>query len=378
MSDWRYIAQRLNGDGTGTLLDTDLPLSDVTITKVFSGPASIQATVTPAVRRLLASDGDPILEEWSTAVYADNGGSELVGGIVDSMTKAGPAFGFGARGFSGYLAGMPYDGSIFFVEKDPLDIACHIWDHVQGKPKGNLGLRIDRKTKTGKQIGQELKQVEFDTQAGPVSFEAGPYKLNWWETLDLGKNLDDLANDTPFDYREWHRWNSTRTDIEHYLDWYYPRIGRRRDDLRFVLGENIIPVPTENFDGQDYASEVWVNGAGEGRTMFRGLALRQGEKRLRRPQVVEDKSLKSIRAVQARAQRELALRLGRGDIASVVVSDHKHARIGSWMEGDEVRVQGDGPWGDFDLWCQVLSTTITPADPTNVTVNLLRADKIGT
>ena len=61
---WRYFATRLNGDGTETLLDPDLPLEDVRIETVLSGDNALDGTIEPAYRRLLGPDGAPLLREW--------------------------------------------------------------------------------------------------------------------------------------------------------------------------------------------------------------------------------------------------------------------------------------------------------------------------
>ena len=52
------------------------------------------------------------------------------------------------------------------------------------------------------------------SQPSPVTFEAGPFKLNWWETDDLGDVIDKLATDTPFEYVEEHRWANDGESID--------------------------------------------------------------------------------------------------------------------------------------------------------------------
>jgi hypothetical protein len=220
--------------------------------------------------------------------------------------------------------------------------------------------------------------VQFDTQAGPVSFEAGPVKLNWWETEDLGGFLDDLATSQNFDYVESHRWDSDdQQAVEHHLDFGVPRIGRRREDLRFVVGENVTAQPSESFVGSSYASEVLVRGAGEGRTMIRGLATRTGETRLGRMAVVEDKSIKSVTAANKRAQVELARRQGKPEISDIVVRELPgYPGLGSWIEGDDIELVTDGEWGSSSDWYRVLSTTFSPGDLSVASLAVARADMI--
>ena len=241
---WRYFATRLNGDGTETLLDPDLPLQDPTIEDVLSGDNSLQAKIEPTYARLKGLDGKTILREWHTAIYAENDGDIRGGGILVNSGIDGPAWSLEAPGFTNYAVDMPWtaaspisndppgwvvaaekDGSGKGIGVDPIDMFRVIWRQLQEHPGGNLGLTIDSTTTKGKvKIGTELKQVEFDTQSGPVSFESGPYKLNWYTNHDLSSDLNDLANDTPFDYHERHFWDASGT-LRHHIDIGYPSLG---------------------------------------------------------------------------------------------------------------------------------------------------------
>ncbi len=178
---WRYFATRLNGDGTETLLDPDLPLENVTIEDVLSGDNAVSGSLSPVYNRLLGPDGLPLLQEWSTAVYAENDGDIRGGGILTHSGFNGPEWSLECVGFTGYGRDLPYTGNGYKgIKVDPIVVARQqIWGHIQNQPGGNIGLEFEAVDTDGKvTIGTELKQVEFDTQSGPVSFEAGPYKLN--------------------------------------------------------------------------------------------------------------------------------------------------------------------------------------------------------
>lgn len=377
MSDWRYIAARMNGDGTATIIDPDLPLQNPALTKVLSGPAGFTATIAPAIARLAADDGSPIIEEWSTAIFSEESGEIRHAALVTQVNKTnGSELSITGVGFTGYPKDMPYLGSIYFVQTDPLDIARHIWDHIQSQPGGNLGLVLDRGTKVGVLIGTELEQVEFDTVNGPVSFEAGPYKLNEWQTDDLGGNIDKLAEEYDFDYIESHAWNAARTGFVSRLDFGVPRIGRRRPDLRFVVGENVIVVPQETVPPESYASAVLLRGAGEGATMKRAYVPRGDERRLRRVAVFSDDSVKTDELAAAKARVLLNLLTGHADIAElVVVNMPSHAAFGTWTEGDEIELFTDTDWGSDEMWLRILSTTFEP-EAGIARLAVVRADKI--
>lgn len=375
MSEWRFTATRLNGDGTETIIDPDLPLVDASVTRELSGPGSITGSINPAVARLVGPDGRPILIPHSTAIYAEE--SEVVrhAGILTSRQVTGSGLSLSCAGFTSKLSREPYIGSVFFVERDPLDIARHMWYHHQSLAGANIGMTLDTTTKVGRLIGTELKQVEFDTQNGPVSFEAGPYKLNQWETDDLGAKFDELATDYGFDYRETHSWNAAGTGFTHYLDFGVPRIGTRKTGIRFVVGDNVTEDPTTAQGEDDYYSEVLVRGAGEGATMKRALVSR-ADSRLRRTYVHEDKQLKSDTACATVGRQILARLGGFVDVTTLTVRDSHWAPLGSWVEGDEVELITDTEWGDDAFFVRILSTTWTPGNEGSVQVSVIRADKM--
>lgn len=369
MSEWRYFATRIGGGGEVTL-ESDLPLSGVEITEQLSGPDALSATITPEVARLKAPDGSLVIEPWNTFIWAEASRSVRGGGILVGADLDGPALSLDVMGLAGYPQGMPYVGGRSYVGADPLQVVRDVWQHLQGSPGGNLLVEVDG-TVSPVRVGTPPRTASFTTGAGEeVSFDSGPLVLSWWTTEDCGRLIDQLAQDTPFDYRTSHAWNGDV--LEHRLELGYPRLGRRRADLRFRLGENIFEIPPITEDGEGFANSVQVLGAGEGRDMVRGVAA-LADGRLRRVATVTDKTVRSVRAATLRAQRELARRQNIRDVRQVVVSEHVHAPIGSWRVGDEIQVVADTGWASTDLWHRVVATTIRPEQGT-ATLELVRAD----
>lgn len=376
MSEWRFIATRLNGDGTETIIHPELPLTGASVTREVSGPGALDGTIDPSVQSLRDSSGAPILIPHSTAIYAEENDVIRHGAILQSRSITGSQLTLSCAGFTTKIKSEPYIGSIFFVKTDPLDIARHMWAHHQGLQGANVGMVVDTKSKVGRLIGTELRQVEFDTQNGPVSFEAGPYKLNQWETDDLGGKFDGLAKDYGFDYMETHRWNAANTGFTHSLDFGVPRIGTRKSNLRFVVGDNVLVQPSLEMGDDDYYSAVLVRGAGEGATMKKSLVLRPGETRLRRTYVHEDKQLKSDTACGAKAREILGYLNGFVGVTSLTVRPSDWAPIGSWVEGDEVELFTDTDWNDESIFVRILSTTFNPDGDGSVGVSVIRSDKM--
>lgn len=365
MSGWQYRLHRLNGDGTETPLETSVPLIGVSVETPVSGADMIEASVGYDVARLRGTDGRPLFEPWNTALYAIKDG--LVRGsaiIVDVVDNGDKTLGLETVGFAGYPVGMPYDDDKYFIKVDSFDILRHIWQHLQGKVGGDLGVQMPS-GKSGVLIGEEVREVEFTTGGGDsVSFEAGPFKLNFFSTDDLGRSIDDLAKETPFEYRVVSSFSGE--DIVHKLVVGAPRLGRRITDLRFALGENIFEAPEIVEDGDLYASEIWVLGAGEGRAMkFSRALVPERTTGVRRVQVISDKSLASTAQTSRRAAQVARLHSSIETIESFTVRNHKHAPLGSYGPGDEIQILTNSEWyGRRDIWVRIISMTINTDDDT--------------
>lgn len=370
MTGWRYIAERRNGDGTSTFLDFDVPLRDAQVTTTISGPGGLSGTISPEVARLKDDDGRPMFEKWSTCLWAEADGQIRGGGILTESSFEDESWALDCVGFSGYAKGQPYTGAAYWVKVDPMDLARHIWYHLQGQQRGNLGVYLDGTTSPVR-LGSELKEGQYSSnQNGTHTYQVGPYKLNWYTNADLGKDFDDLAKSTPFDYREAPHWSGN--EIALHLELGYPSLGRRRTDLRFVVGENIFTVPSVETN-VGYANEVLAIGAGDGAAQKRGRAVRN-DGRLRRVVVKTDKSAKSQTAIDQIAKDTLASVTDFESVTSVVVLDHPHAPLGSWQDGDEILVQTDAGWQDIAVWCRVISTTVSPESGDAATLSLLRLE----
>lgn len=374
---WRYIATRLNGDGTETLVDGDVALENVHIDDVVSGDDAITGTISPGLKKYLDDHGKPLFKRWSTAMYAESDGVIRAGGIMTGGTFNGSEGSLVFTGFTGYLRELPYTGSGYAgIQVDPADVVDVIWAHAQSQPGGNIGVHVPD-WKTGIKIGTKLEQVEFDTQSGPVSFESGPVKLNWYSTFDLGGKIDELANENSFDYRERHYWKSDGA-IGHIVEYQHPKIGRVRDDLKFTFGVNIHEPPPITQSGEDFATGVLVLGAGEGASGIKSLhePPRKPGDPLRRIATVQDDTIKSRKNADSRAKAEVQWRKEIDDITEFIVVDHTDAPLGAAEPGDTIYVSGRTDWGPVGMWVRILAIGYEPANGKIAQYSVARADKM--
>ena len=361
MSEWRYIASRLNGDGTETFLDFNLPLNDVSVQSSLSGHGGLDAKISPEVASLKTASGEPIFVPWSTAIYAEASGQIRGGGIVTQMPMTGPDLALDCVGFSGYLAGQPWAGEDKYDTADPLTIDRYIWSQFQKKPF-DIGLRP-----AGADSSQMVRLSETVTGKNEL------YYLAYWETLDLDKERTQLAEIGGYEWVVNHSWSGET--IKHQIEYGYPKLGSRRTDLRFVVGENILEHISVTDDGDEYASHVLVLGSGQGRKMVRAEA-NKTTKRLGRWHVVSDKAIGKDQIAKTRAETELKALAGEFDITEIDVWDHPNAPVGTYAVGDEILIQSGEGWADFgDLWVRVLGIIHHPEKNTS-TLQIRRAEKI--
>jgi hypothetical protein len=350
------IAQEILG---GRWLHRELPVSDLEITWTLSGPSVVGGVFSPEIREL----ADLGLEPWGTWVHVEDAGRIQASGILQPTSIEGPALRVEAVGVSAYPMGMPYLDQYERIGVDPWQVVTDIWAHLQSYPDGNLGVVIDPGT-TGTTLGTPEEDVSFETGAGKqVDFTAGPYKLSWWDNIDCGREINKLASEIPFDFAERPRWNADKTAVEQHLVLGHPRHGRRRFDLGFRQGENITEAVTLIEPEDVYASAVHVTGAGEGSATVRGYAGRRVGNRVRRAVVVEDREITRTARANARAESERQRRSGELiEFAEVeVLAHHENAPLGSYVAGDDIRVQANVDYlGEVAIWSRVETITYSP------------------
>lgn len=349
----RYIAQDVS---SGEFLNWNMPLGNVTVTYPLSGPQEIAGELSPELPHLNLS----AYEEWATWLHAEQGGHIRASGILQPLSIDGPTANVAAVGFTGYAHGMPYLGEYSKIQVDPLDAARQIWVHLQSYPNGLHGVTLDG-AQSPIRIGEPEHEEPPATEGGePRTVDAKPYQLVWWSPKDCGDEFNSLAKETPFDYREDSQWNTGKTDITHHINLGYPRLGRKRDDLRFAQGENLSdPIPYTKQD--TYASEVHVLGAGEGRKRIHAVASEPGEK-LRRVVVIENKDIETHRRAKRLALDELRRRQAVVSFEQVTVdTSDENARWGTFSTGDDIRITGEFPWlGRQTVWHRITSITFDP------------------
>jgi hypothetical protein len=328
----RLIAQNIF---SGEFLHWELPVTDPEVTWQLSAATAITGTFKPEIREL----ADVGLEPWGTWIHLEEAGVIRASGILQP-TSIDPdgTLKLEALGVHDYAAQVPFRDRMSEVGIEVSAIVRRVWAHIQGFPRGNLGVTIEGTTPITK--GTPARDVNFVTGEGEaVTFQAGPYTLDYWQNTMIGREIESLAKETPFDFTEHSAWTSPeRVAIKHWIKIHYPQAGSRRFDLRFTQDENIVDfAPVEEPAGA-YADVVYVQGKGEGLDQIAGQASTSVGNRLRLPTVVLDKTIDSTARANAIASEELAARLSAlVEIPEILIdARHPNAPLGSFAVGDEI------------------------------------------
>lgn len=437
MTDWRYLAQDLV---TGEWLHTNLPLVGVEIERAISAPGGINAFIQPEVLNLRTDSGELVLREWVTAIYAEQGNTIRGQGILthSEAEDDGTKWNIECPGFTSYATGMAYSGDWSRWRPDPFDVVREIWRHLQSFDDGNIGMVVsdamagtgvgDRQPpprpttaaaavklpQKGARPVQGATEEEVDYLARVEAWEDAyvaamaiykaakdetdtaaeelaaaraewdsqfkqlePYRLAFWEATDCGGEIDSLAGEVPFDYIEHHAWaDATRQEIAHTLELAHPMVGRRRNDLRFAIGENIAVVPDVEHDGSEFANFVLGLGKGDGRKMLR-KEVGQRDGRLRRMAVASFKDVGNDARLRALTELELRGRQTISGIEEIVVWNHPNAPLGSWSLGDEINISTVGHgWLQESMWVRIVSETVKPDDEDLIRLKVVNSGKV--
>lgn len=357
----RVIAQDIF---TKQFLHWDLPITDLQIKYTISGPQVISGKFETEIQHIR----DIGLEPERVRIHVEEDGEIRASGILMPFSddNKGKIRTIEAEGNSTYPHWIVYQGPAYQgIQVDPADMIRKLWNHVQSYTDSNLGVQVSSTT-TPVRIGTEPQNVEFETGAGEqVSFVAGPYALNFWTVTNCGDEIRKLCQETPIEYLERSSWNAGKTDVLHYIDLGYPRVGRRRTDLSFREGENmydLIPTYAENKDNR--ASVVIVVGAGDGEDAIREMTSGYSDpRRLRKTRVIQNEDITSRARALTLSQFEFRrTNLSRYEIKSISIdTSHDNAPWGSFQCGDDILVEGTVPYiGKIADLHRIVSYTYNP------------------
>ena len=367
---------------TGMWVNRDVPnISNMNIQQGLNGSGNLSFTIQPT-HRSLGGPYNPSLQMWQTALYVEEGDAIKFGGIITAQSWQGSQWIVSANEFSSYANGFIFEGPYYKrLDIDATDVVRFIWDYIQkAQPNSNLHLVVDI-SKSGVLLGHQ-NTVSTTTSIDPKTHKKTtkttktpiPYILAWWDSTDLGQEIANIAQEVPFEWHEVHTWrNAQKLDVDHNLKFGIPRVGGRRDGLRFVEGENVIQPPVVAQDGSIFADDIWSLGAGQGANTIRAHAF-DIHGHLRRQFVYTNQTVKTHARALTKARRIQAAKSKTDEITQVVVKRHPNAYFGGFGPGDDLLISVGSGWRKgLQIWSRILQTS---QDPTTnqMTITCVRSD----
>lgn len=336
---------------TGIILDRDLPVQDLSVVKLLSGPATVTFV-------LKWGTTDIKLKAYGHMLHIE----ERVGGVNRILASAivqpseideNGDLKVTALGFSSYIDGIPWLDNYNPISVDPFAIVQRIWNHVQSQPNGNIGVVVTPAS-SGTFL---LPGFGFDGETLNIEFFAIFVRAT--DYTDCLQQMNKLARDIPFDYQEISAWNVTRTAVTRELRMSYPRRGVRQPNLAFVLRENVIgatPTPEAEID---YISSVIIQSWWPGRT-YNTTFTNPPVNRYRRVLLEQDTLINSRERSAAWGKRKLTRKQIPPHWSQITIDmNHPNAPYGTFELGDEIMVQGYMPWtGEIKEWHRIMGWTV--------------------
>ncbi|MGQ3385300.1 hypothetical protein [Glutamicibacter sp. TV12E] len=186
--------------------------------------------------------------------------------------------------------------------------------------------------------------------------EAEPLILSWDTTDDIQKVIGEMVEAGSIQYREQSRW--VGDEIHHRLEIGSPRLGARRENVRFEIGYNVTAVPSVSFT--EYASGLILFGSGEGDKRIR-TERHKNTGKLRRVTTQTEPQATSKAKADSAAETYLKSAQVARSVDRIQITDSSLAEFGTFKPGDEVRVIGSSGWSeDLDIWVLIKSINFSP------------------
>lgn len=201
---------------------------------------------------------------------------------------------------------------------------------------GKAALRSAKTNKEAAKTAYDSARDAYQKAKDERADKGGAYEIRGEDLKDTFRVITDLCRASGVEWTTRTVYSETEPDLRIVV--HHPTAGGYRSNLVFDTSTNIThELSLESYG--DFANAGVGVGAGEGPKAIR-RTLNLVSPRMRRPVVVEDKSLKTNAQMDATLRREVALMLAPPYPRRIEVRDHPNCRIGSWGVGDIIRVSG--------------------------------------
>ena len=144
--EMQYMSYWLDGNGEQHLMDPDLPLAEVKITRERDGIGRLTATLPPEYGTRTGYNDRYVIEEWATAIFVEIDGELFDSFIVAEAVDDNEKLQIDAVGWLGYASGQPWpsrDESIAHSHVRASFVISRIFEQLQDPEGANIGLKLD-------------------------------------------------------------------------------------------------------------------------------------------------------------------------------------------------------------------------------------------
>ncbi len=349
-------------DVHGNIIARNVVPMEPIVSRVLSGPASIQFKIHPKDPSIQLADGSgPIqLKPWGHIIhalkYGLDGTEQVWASGIMQPSDVDPQTGImsvQAQGFSNYAKGLPWLENWNPIAVDPFEIVSRIWTHIQSYAQGNLNVTV-YPSSSGTQM---LPGFSFENEEFIQDFFA--IFIRESDRNDCGDYITKLARDIPFDYLEETTRATPSSAFQKKIKLAYPYGGVDQEALVFRAGENIISATPKQEVEVDWFSDIIINGYFPGK-VYSATISNADTNRLRRVMSETDLHINSNERAAAWGHKKLSRRQWpAGQFESIVIDPyHPNAPHGSFDVGDIIRIQGEVPWyGNLNVKHKIMSHT---------------------
>lgn len=391
----RYYVQR---PATGLWLDTNAQLGNSPLTWSLSGPNSAKAKIPIGINlNPIAEDGRPVWGKWDSILLVEEDGDLVWGGVCTEAMPDADGLQLEFVGGVGWLQRVDFNAHLSVWKTNVFDIVRTLVQHAMSKPNsmqfvlspGQSAFTVgDKEPDEGKpqppargkgQSEEEYAQSDeykryqgYQQQWDRLYGDREKFELSWFEAPYVGEEIDTLAKETGFEYRERVTWRDRGAlTYQFHLD-FADDMSRRRDDIAFVDGMNLAKALDPKNGAVNFANRVIGLGAGDGRDMVRA-EVGADDGRLYQAEFVQYKSIANVQRLRSLAEVDLrSLSNQTPKIDSITVWDVAgFSPIRSLIVGDEVMVKSSHSSPPIEAWVKITKITRDPAS--NVAVLLVES-----
>lgn len=331
----------------------------------------------------VAEDGRPVWGKMDTLLLAEEDGNLAWAGVCTGANPTDKGVHIEFTSPFGTLQRVDYSGYYAVWKTNVFDVVRSLINHAYTKPDYPIRFKVPTTDslftvgdtqppakpqpparKKGESVAQWKASTRYKAYETALKSWNDKYKdrkryeIGWYESPYIGEEIDTLAKESGFDYREGVRWvDKANLRYEFELE-FADNLAKRRDDIAFVDGVNLAKA-LDPKDGNDkFANRVIGLGAGEGRSMAR-VTVGGSDGRLYQAEFVQYKSIANGTRLRNLAEADYKVLNNKSPkIDSLTVWDVEgFAGVSTLRVGDEVKVTSANTVPAVDAWVRVKQIT---------------------